>query len=350
MAASTGRRGRRRGAARCARARAAAPVGPQLLAGGRLPPGGAAGGRRSADVPCGRGRGRRPAPARPRSGAPRRRRVAGRARRGCRLTRRARRLAVVLALALGVAIGSWLGPLLAGGGGDLRLPGCRAWWCSPGDTLWSIAVGGGRDRRRPRRSSTEIQELNGLHGHRADARPGPRAAVTTGRMPSRARPTARGAAATRCRDARHGKRPTTSRRDFVNPQCGRVHRLWSLRPLTVVRCQAPWRTEQRCSPVSPRRSRSIRPEPGGPGELLGWRHDADGSCQVWVRVVLGGVEETAWTDLATLRLPERHLSVARPRGAPRPGDPGDVRGPRTRPAGVPGRPTRIGHRQPAEGP
>jgi hypothetical protein len=48
------------------------------------------------------------------------------------------------------------------------------------------------------------------------------------------------------------------------------------------------------------------------GELLGWRHDADGSCQVWVRVVLGGVEETAWTDLATLRLPERHLSVAQP--------------------------------------
>jgi hypothetical protein len=46
------------------------------------------------------------------------------------------------------------------------------------------------------------------------------------------------------------------------------------------------------------------------GELLGWRHDADGSCQVWVRVVLGGIEETAWTDLSTLRLPERHLSVA----------------------------------------
>ena len=46
------------------------------------------------------------------------------------------------------------------------------------------------------------------------------------------------------------------------------------------------------------------------GELLGWRHDADGSCQVWVRVVLGGVEETAWTDLTTLRLPERHLAVA----------------------------------------
>ncbi|TFV57737.1 UNVERIFIED_ORG: hypothetical protein E4P37_20375, partial [Bacillus sp. AZ43] len=46
------------------------------------------------------------------------------------------------------------------------------------------------------------------------------------------------------------------------------------------------------------------------GELLGWRHDATGACQVWVRVVLGGVEETAWTDLASLRLPERHLAVA----------------------------------------
>jgi hypothetical protein len=46
------------------------------------------------------------------------------------------------------------------------------------------------------------------------------------------------------------------------------------------------------------------------GELLGWRHDSNGGCQVWVRVVLAGVEETAWTDLSTLRLPERHLTVA----------------------------------------
>ena len=46
------------------------------------------------------------------------------------------------------------------------------------------------------------------------------------------------------------------------------------------------------------------------GELLGWRHDVNGSAQVWVRVVLDGVEETAWTDLASLRLPERHLAVA----------------------------------------
>jgi hypothetical protein len=47
-----------------------------------------------------------------------------------------------------------------------------------------------------------------------------------------------------------------------------------------------------------------------PGELLGWRHDESGACQVQVRVVLGGRAESAWTDLTTLRLPERRLSVA----------------------------------------
>lgn len=40
------------------------------------------------------------------------------------------------------------------------------------------------------------------------------------------------------------------------------------------------------------------------GELLGWRHEPDGSCRMWVRVVLGGKEETAWIDLAGLRLPQ----------------------------------------------
>jgi hypothetical protein len=47
-----------------------------------------------------------------------------------------------------------------------------------------------------------------------------------------------------------------------------------------------------------------------PGELLGWRHDESGACQVEVRVVLGESAESAWTDLAALRLPERRLSVA----------------------------------------
>jgi hypothetical protein len=46
------------------------------------------------------------------------------------------------------------------------------------------------------------------------------------------------------------------------------------------------------------------------GELLGWRHDSSGTCQMWVRVVVGGVEETAWIDLAALRLPETQVDPA----------------------------------------
>jgi hypothetical protein len=45
------------------------------------------------------------------------------------------------------------------------------------------------------------------------------------------------------------------------------------------------------------------------GSMLGWRHDADGGCQVWVRLSAGG-GEPIWTALECLRLPERHLSVA----------------------------------------
>ena len=40
-----------------------------------------------------------------------------------------------------------------------------------------------------------------------------------------------------------------------------------------------------------------------PGLLLGWRHDAHGSCQVWVRIEAGGSESTIWTELESLRLP-----------------------------------------------
>jgi hypothetical protein len=46
------------------------------------------------------------------------------------------------------------------------------------------------------------------------------------------------------------------------------------------------------------------------GELLGWRHDTSGTCQMWVRVVVGAVEETAWIDLAALRLPETQADPA----------------------------------------
>jgi nucleoid-associated protein YgaU len=79
-----------------------------------------------------------------------------------RLTRRARRLAVVLALAAGVALGSWLGPLLSGGGGDLHLAGVQSVVVQPGDTLWSIAtsLNGDGDVRSV---IDEIQQLNGLN-------------------------------------------------------------------------------------------------------------------------------------------------------------------------------------------
>ena len=85
------------------------------------------------------------------------------ARRGMRLTRRARRLAVVLTLALGVAIGSWVGPLLAGGDGDLRLAGVQSVVVQPGDTLWSIA-GDAAGTADVREVVDRIQELNGLQG------------------------------------------------------------------------------------------------------------------------------------------------------------------------------------------
>jgi nucleoid-associated protein YgaU len=83
--------------------------------------------------------------------------------RGVRLTRRARLLAAVLTLALGVAIGSWLGPLLAGGGGDLQLAGVESVVVQPGDTLWSIAVevAGAADVREV---VDRIQQLNHLQG------------------------------------------------------------------------------------------------------------------------------------------------------------------------------------------
>jgi nucleoid-associated protein YgaU len=117
-------------------------------------------GRRAAHVPdagrvdrAGEGRGRS-------AGASPIRRAS---RRGLRLTRRARLLAAVLMLGLGVAIGSWLGPLLAGGDGDLRLAGVQSVVVQPGDTLWSIA-GDAAGTDDVRQVVARIQELNGLHG------------------------------------------------------------------------------------------------------------------------------------------------------------------------------------------
>jgi nucleoid-associated protein YgaU len=86
-----------------------------------------------------------------------------------RLTSRARRLAVVLALATGVAVGSWLGSLIGAGGGDLRLAGESSVVVQPGDTLWSIASSL-HDDGDVRAVVDEIQQLNGLRG--TEIRPG----------------------------------------------------------------------------------------------------------------------------------------------------------------------------------
>jgi nucleoid-associated protein YgaU len=80
-----------------------------------------------------------------------------------RLTRRARRLKVVLVLAAGVALGSWLGPLVTGGGGDgLRLAGESSVVVESGDTLWSIAasVADGEDVRDVVAQIRAVNELD----------------------------------------------------------------------------------------------------------------------------------------------------------------------------------------------
>lgn len=81
-----------------------------------------------------------------------------------RLTRRARRLAVVLALCGGVVLGSLLDSLVTGGTGDgLHLAGVGSVVVEPGDTLWSIAesVAGEADVRE---MVDRIQEVNRLDG------------------------------------------------------------------------------------------------------------------------------------------------------------------------------------------
>lgn len=102
---------------------------------------------------------------------------------------------------------------------------------------------------------------------------------------------------------------TTSRADFVNPEYGRVHPLCSVaaygRGVSGV-------VEQRAA-IFNSRPQAVEVFQAGawwPGELLGWRHDESGACQVQVRVVVDGRGESAWMDLTSLRLPERRLSVA----------------------------------------
>ena len=237
---------------------APAPLRPQFLPRRHLPPGrgrcrAACAGPARASAPSGSS----PSGVR---GACRAVRVVGvrRAAVGFRLTRRARRLAAVLTLAVGVAIGSWLGPLMRAVTETSGWPVCRAWSCSPVTRC-------GRSRRTPPAPMTSARSSTASRAqrpprHGPDPRPGPRAPVTTsGNVVG---PTGR--------RARYAWWRRTSRQETHNVAArlrqpsvrARSHSVVAP-ALTVVACQAPWRTEQRCSRVSPRLSRSIRPEPGG---------------------------------------------------------------------------------------
>jgi nucleoid-associated protein YgaU len=81
---------------------------------------------------------------------------------GLRLTRRARRLGVVLGLAVGVVLGSWVGSALAGGEEGLRLAGDVSVVVEQGDTLWSIAAAVAGQEDDVRAVVAEIKERNGL--------------------------------------------------------------------------------------------------------------------------------------------------------------------------------------------
>ena len=56
------------------------------------------------------------------------------------------------------------------------------------------------------------------------------------------------------------------------------------------------------------------------GELLGWRHDADGRVLARVRCVVDRLRHSAWKDLSDLRLPDPanppHRAVAGPPAEP----------------------------------
>jgi hypothetical protein len=71
------------------------------------------------------------------------------------------------------------------------------------------------------------------------------------------------------------------------------------------------------------------------GELLGWRHEADGRVTARVRCRVDGLRHTTWKDLAELRLPDprhppRKEALAAALGRPAPNGPDEVDD-RTRP-------------------
>ena len=99
---------------------------------------------------------------------------------------------------------------------------------------------------------------------------------------------------------RHPQHPAG---DFVNPACAEVHA-----PCTSPAYGRPVsRALENRAAVFTNQPQDVEVYQDGvwwPGSLLGWRHDTHGSCQVWVRIRIGGSESTVWTELDALRLPD----------------------------------------------
>ena len=220
------------------------------------------GGRWAGAGPCARAaaRGRAggvPAPDRARAAASPPGTGAPAARRGSGSPARARRLAFVLAARRGGGARVVARPAARRcAEAACASPGSSSVVVQPGDTLWSIAS------RWPvsgdvREVDREIRGLNGLSG--ADLVPGQiLAAAVTGRA-------VRGTAALAATPAERVTARAPQRRQPTSSTlstgaftlCARLGRLRSSA------CQAPWKTEQQSSAVSPRRSRSTRAVPGG---------------------------------------------------------------------------------------
>jgi hypothetical protein len=54
------------------------------------------------------------------------------------------------------------------------------------------------------------------------------------------------------------------------------------------------------------------------GVLIGWRHEEDGTAQVRVQFLIGGLRRTSWMQLTDLRLPEPEPELDARVPAPRP--------------------------------
>lgn len=105
------------------------------------------------------------------------------------------------------------------------------------------------------------------------------------------------------------RHPQLSAADFVNPAWPDLHALCTgdayVRPVS--------RAMENRAAVFTNQPQDVEVYQDGvwwPGSLLGWRHDTTGSCQVWVRIRIGGSESTVWTELEALRLPDAALERA----------------------------------------